>query len=206
MMSCNSCGTDELPCMTRCVLGSRLWISSRAPVPRSSALSDRQLGPLLLHGGQEGVGGTPFPYVISLHVTAKDQLVVVCRLPDSWQVFWFAREGTLLYRVEIDGAHLPVAREMKVFDQKGQPIGTVVYNDYRFPGPRAGETTEPAASVPYPGRLTLVGADGKRSMQMDIEEMNVNTPVESKHFDVPLPDNGRIESLGEVLRSGKSPW
>jgi hypothetical protein len=100
----------------------------------------------------------------------------------------------------------PVAQEMKVFDQKGQPIGTVVYNDYRFPGPRAGETMEPAAGVPYPGRLTLEGAEGKRSMRMEIEEMNVNTPVESKHFDITVPEDGRVENLGEVLRSGKSPW
>src|SRR5208283_4194215 len=31
--------------------------------------------------GQEGIGGTPFPYVSALHVAAGDQLVVVCRLP-----------------------------------------------------------------------------------------------------------------------------
>jgi hypothetical protein len=64
--------------------------------------------------GQEGVGGTPFPYIAGLHVTEKDQLVVVCRLPDSWQVFWYARGGSLLYRLSIDGAHLPVSREKGV--------------------------------------------------------------------------------------------
>jgi hypothetical protein len=57
--------------------------------------------------GQEGVGGTPFPYVMSLTVTARDQLVVVCRLAASWQVFWYSRDGNLLYQVEVDGAHLP---------------------------------------------------------------------------------------------------
>jgi hypothetical protein len=61
--------------------------------------------------GQEGIGGTPFPYVMALHVTAKDQLVVVTRLPQSWEVFWYSREGTLLYKVEIDSAHLPVAAQ-----------------------------------------------------------------------------------------------
>jgi hypothetical protein len=57
--------------------------------------------------GQEGVGGTPFPYVMSLTVTSRDQLVVVGRTPTSWQVFWYSREGALLYQVEIDQAHLP---------------------------------------------------------------------------------------------------
>jgi hypothetical protein len=58
--------------------------------------------------GQEGIGGTPFPFISALHVTEKDQLVVVCRQPQSWQVFWYTREGVPLYQVEIDNAHLPV--------------------------------------------------------------------------------------------------
>jgi hypothetical protein len=60
--------------------------------------------------GQEGVGGTPFPYVSALHVTSNDQLVVVCRLPDySWEIFWYSREGTPLFQVQIDKTHLPVS-------------------------------------------------------------------------------------------------
>jgi hypothetical protein len=57
--------------------------------------------------GQEGPNGTPFPYIMALHVTDGDQLVVVCRLAAEWQVFWFSREGVLLHEVEIDRAHLP---------------------------------------------------------------------------------------------------
>jgi hypothetical protein len=64
--------------------------------------------------GQEGIGGTPFPYIMAMHVTSNDQLVVVTRLPQSWEVFWYSREGTLLYQVEIDSAHLPVAAEKSV--------------------------------------------------------------------------------------------
>jgi len=58
--------------------------------------------------GQEGVGGTPFPYVSALHVAAGDQLVVVCRLPETWEVFWYSREGVLLHQVELDNSNLPV--------------------------------------------------------------------------------------------------
>jgi hypothetical protein len=61
--------------------------------------------------GQEGIGGTPFPYIAGLHVTAADQLVVVCRLPDySWEVSWFSRDAALLFKVVIDAAHLPILR------------------------------------------------------------------------------------------------
>ena len=58
--------------------------------------------------GQEGIGGTPFPYVSALHVAAGDQLVVVCRLPETWEVFWYSREGVLLHQVELDNNNLPV--------------------------------------------------------------------------------------------------
>jgi hypothetical protein len=58
--------------------------------------------------GQEGIGGTPFPYVSALHVAAADQLVVVCRLPEAWEVFWYSREGVLLHQVELDSRNLPV--------------------------------------------------------------------------------------------------
>ena len=58
--------------------------------------------------GEEGVGGAPFPYITALHVTASDQLVVVCRLPTRWQVFWFSRDGAPLFKVDIGTANLPV--------------------------------------------------------------------------------------------------
>ena len=63
----------------------------------------RQLGSL----GEEGIGGSPFPFVSALSVTSNDQLVVVCRLPGSWEVFWYSREGTPLYQVEIWNSNLP---------------------------------------------------------------------------------------------------
>ncbi len=64
-------------------------------------------GKLLPPLGEEGVGGSPFPFVSALHVTARDELVVVCRLPKSWEVFWYSPEGTPLYQVEIFTSSLP---------------------------------------------------------------------------------------------------
>ena len=33
--------------------------------------------------------------------------MVVCRLPGSWEVFWYSRDGVPLYQVEIANANLP---------------------------------------------------------------------------------------------------
>jgi hypothetical protein len=70
----------------------------------------RQLGSL----GEEGIGGSPFPFVSALYVTSNDQLVVVCRLPGSWEVFWFSRDGAPLYQVEITNGSLPAKPERGV--------------------------------------------------------------------------------------------
>jgi hypothetical protein len=70
----------------------------------------RQLGSL----GEEGIGGSPFPYVSALYVTSHDQLVVVCRLPGSWEVFWYSRDGVPLYQVEITNSNLPAKPERGV--------------------------------------------------------------------------------------------
>jgi hypothetical protein len=57
--------------------------------------------------GQEGIGGTPFPFIQSLHITASDELVIIARLMSEWIVFWFDPEGFPIYNVHIDSEHLP---------------------------------------------------------------------------------------------------
>ncbi len=65
-------------------------------------------GNLLDYLGQEGVGGTPFPYIEGLYVAGNDEPVVVCRTPSAWLVFWFDAGGTLVHTVRIDQERLPV--------------------------------------------------------------------------------------------------
>jgi len=88
--------------------------------------------------GQEGLGGAPFPYISGLFVTTRDALVVVCRVPDAWQVFWYSREGSLVYRTEIDTAHLPPAQEkgliqslVTVIPDMQDPVLHLLIHSYR---------------------------------------------------------------------------
>jgi hypothetical protein len=113
--------------------------------------------------GQEGIGGTPFPYVSALHVAAADQLVVVCRLPEAWEVFWYSREGVLLHQVEIDENNLPVQPTKGVTpvlvnivpDQQSPLLYMIVYS-YRV-------STDPSATE-TPGQDTVVG----RAYKLDL--------------------------------------
>jgi hypothetical protein len=88
-------------------------------------VTDRALGVLLSrvvlrfdrHGkledfiGQEGVGGTPFPYIESLYVTGRDELVVVSRTPRTWLVYWYTSAGALQHQLTVETSGLPTLAE-----------------------------------------------------------------------------------------------
>ncbi len=58
--------------------------------------------------GQEGVGGSPFPYIEALEVTANDEIVVITRTGSGRRVFWYSPEGELRWEVPISDDRLPV--------------------------------------------------------------------------------------------------
>ena len=67
-----------------------------------------RLGKLVDFIGQEGVGGTPFPYIDSLFITAQDELVVISRSPQTWLVFWYTASGSLRFQLSLDQQRLPL--------------------------------------------------------------------------------------------------
>jgi hypothetical protein len=97
----------------------RLYLEDTVSPERQ--LTDKALGVLLSHVvlrfdrhgkledfiGQEGVGGTPFPYIQSLYVTGRDELVVISRTPASWLVYWYSASGSLQHQLTVQSASLP---------------------------------------------------------------------------------------------------
>jgi len=65
-------------------------------------------GTLLDYLGQEGVGGTPFPYIVRLQTDSRGDIIVITRVPKEWIVFWFSSSGELLYRVDFAVNDLPL--------------------------------------------------------------------------------------------------
>lgn len=59
--------------------------------------------------GQEGVGGTPFPFVTGLYITAADECVVACLSGEGWSAFWFDQRGNLLSTTTVRRDELPAA-------------------------------------------------------------------------------------------------
>jgi hypothetical protein len=68
-------------------------------------------GRLLDYLGQEGLGGTPFPYIQRVQVTSHGEAVITCRTMTSWIVYWFSKEGLLGYKVEVPLDNLPLPKE-----------------------------------------------------------------------------------------------
>ena len=57
--------------------------------------------------GQQGPGGTPFPYIKNIYTTSKDELVVVAASTEGVLVYWFASDGFLKYMIPVTTRDAP---------------------------------------------------------------------------------------------------
>lgn len=51
--------------------------------------------------GQQGFGGTPFPFIKSMYTTDNDDFVVVAKSASGLVVYWFAPDGTLVKKINL---------------------------------------------------------------------------------------------------------
>ncbi len=58
--------------------------------------------------GQEGIGGTPFPYILGIYSEASDDCVVVSMTQAGWLVHWFDRSGVLVSSLKLKRGDLPM--------------------------------------------------------------------------------------------------
>lgn len=62
--------------------------------------------------GQQGPGGTPFPYIKKIYATKNDELVVVSETNKGPEVFWFNQNGFLLYTIAFTEDTVPKLKEL----------------------------------------------------------------------------------------------
>jgi hypothetical protein len=97
-----------------------MYIEDRLPPERrvqdkdSDAILDRVVlrfgkdGQSLGYLGQEGLGGTPFPYILGIYATASDDCVVVSMFQSAWLVHWFDKSGVLVSSLRLLRDELPM--------------------------------------------------------------------------------------------------
>ncbi len=76
--------------------------------------------------GQEGVGGSPFPYIETLEVTDNNEMVVITRTSSGRRVFWYSPEGELRWEVPVSNDRLPVPDD----DTEVVPVLDAIFPDH----------------------------------------------------------------------------
>ena len=76
--------------------------------------------------GQQGPGGTPFPFIKNIYTTSKDELVVVAASSDGMLVYWFASDGFLKYMIPVTTRDAPLASEKEEHSDSFLTIQNVV--------------------------------------------------------------------------------
>ena len=61
--------------------------------------------------GQQGPGGTPFPFIKNIYTTSKDELVVVASSSTGLLVYWFASDGFLKYMIPVTTRDAPAGED-----------------------------------------------------------------------------------------------
>jgi hypothetical protein len=96
-----------------------LYVVDQLPVDRQQRDEIRQLllaqvvlrfasdGTVLDYIGQQGLGGTPFPFIKDTFTTKNDELVVVCQARTGMIVYWYSPTGFLMYTIPIEQQDLP---------------------------------------------------------------------------------------------------
>lgn len=58
--------------------------------------------------GQHGPGGIPFSYIKNIQTTLNNELVVSCLTNTGYAVYWFNKEGFLLYNAQLSAESVPL--------------------------------------------------------------------------------------------------
>ncbi|MBP5402444.1 MAG: hypothetical protein J6Y36_04720 [Treponema sp.] len=59
------------------------------------------------HIGQQGPGGTPFPFIKNIYTTSNNELVVICIVPEGIEVYWFSESGYPMHNILINSNDAP---------------------------------------------------------------------------------------------------
>lgn len=101
-------------------------------------------GELVDYIGQEGLGGTPFPYVERISVSSGGELSVVSKTADAWLVFWYGSRGNHLYTAEISLDRLPIPEDAVATNREAEELQEEAQED---PPDTPADTFETARQV-----------------------------------------------------------
>lgn len=154
---------------------------------------------LLDYLGQEGIGGSPFPYIESIHVNNFDDVIVVTRTMKAWFIFWFDANGNRKYLVEIPTDTVPVPEigkwqpsVQRVIPDPDSPY-LLVHIDYH---PLASDQDRPIESSIY--RINLLSRQWESYIPVPYSAMDEEGSVQSLHEFLGMGPGGTFFLLSRV--------
>jgi outer membrane lipoprotein-sorting protein len=99
----------------------------------------------------------------------------------------------------------PVVESVDVYDRYGREVGTLRYSDYHFPEPDENNQTD-AGGIAYPGKIVLCSHQGTHRLEMQVEEINLNVPIDESKFSVPQPEHTKVLDMGSALKRTGCLW
>lgn len=63
--------------------------------------------------GKEGLGGTPFFFIEGIYINDKDELIVVSKNKNFWEIYRYSEKGSLIKTTKIDLDYLPVYEDAR---------------------------------------------------------------------------------------------
>jgi hypothetical protein len=163
-----------------------------------------QDGRFINYLGREGIGGSPFPRIIGLSASQRDEIAITCRLPDGWNVYWYNSSGSLMYLIKISSSVVPAHPEwQEAFavidsiavspDSRNLYIKTDYYRDTFDLSTNTRTGSEPISSILW---------------MLNIEDGLYSSPIEIPLYEI--RENGQSSgvrvfySLLGICRNGKA--
>jgi hypothetical protein len=155
--------------------------------------------------GQEGIGGTPFSRIVGLYTSIRDELVVVCRTPEGWNIYWYNSSGTLLYLVPLKNDAIPAppdwaASVLSVDNIMAAPDSRKLFFKVDYYRNTIDESTN---------TRTGIEPDSSIVWAYNVEDGSYADPLEVPLFESHFNENGRslstrmLYSMMGALRNGK---
>lgn len=79
-------------------------------------------GRFIEYFGQGGPGGGPLPRITGLFTSINDEVVVVCRIANGWDVYWYSAWGEQLFLVRFSNDTIPVPEEWQAYSASVESI------------------------------------------------------------------------------------
>ena len=157
--------------------------------------------------GQQGPGGTPFPFIKKIYASKNSELVVVCETNDGSIVYWFNENGFLLYTIPITEKTVPALADYDDRDFASYiAIGNVVpdnvyyklyiqvdyFSAYLDPATKVQSGIDYEKTVLYP--LDIESSSYEAGLEIPSHEDSVSANLSKEIYNVPFDFLGVTDS------------